>query len=157
MLTIRRLLIPLILIILAAFLVARWAVTQVSRMPDDLGVTNGRLAPCPGSPNCVSTFATDDLHRMEPMAYAGETAVAQATILSILDNLPRITIITNEPAYIHAEARSAIWGFVDDVEFSFDETAGLIHFRSVSRLGNGDMGVNRARMETIQTAYESHP
>jgi uncharacterized protein (DUF1499 family) len=46
---------------------------------------------------------------------------------------------------------------VDDVEFTFDETAGLIHFRSAARLGYGDMGMNRARMEAIQTAYEAIP
>lgn len=154
---IRRFLIPFILIPLTAFLAARWAVAWVSREPDNLGVTNGRLAPCPDSPNCVSTFATDELHGIEPMAYAGETAVAQTALLTTLNNLPRITVITNEPAYIHAEARSALWGFVDDLEFTFDETAGLIHFRSASRLGYGDMGVNRARMETIRVAYESAP
>lgn len=154
---IRRFLIPFILIPLTAFLAARWAVAWVSREPDNLGVTNGRLAPCPDSPNCVSTFATDELHGIEPMAYAGETTVAQTALLTTLNNLPRITVITNEPAYIHAEARSALWGFVDDLEFTFDETAGLIHFRSASRLGYGDMGVNRARMEALRVAYESAP
>jgi uncharacterized protein (DUF1499 family) len=143
--------------VVAIFLVARGLVVWLSPSPEELGVVDGRLAPCPDSPNCVSTFATDELHRMEPMGYEGETAVAQATILAILDSLPRITVITNEPGYIHAEARSALWGFVDDVEFTFDETAGLIHFRSASRLGYGDMGMNRARMEAIQTAYEASP
>lgn len=152
---IRRFLILFILIPLTAFLAARWAVAWVSREPDNLGVTNGRLAPCPDSPNCVSTFATDEMHGMEPMGYEGETAVAQTALLTALNSLPRITIVRNEPGYIHAEARSALWGFVDDVEFAFDETAGLIHFRSASRLGYGDMGVNRTRLETIRATFES--
>lgn len=142
---------------LALFLAGRWAVVWLSPPPETLGVVNGRLAPCPDSPNCVSTFATDQVHGMQPLAYEGETAVAQAAILAALNRLPRVSIIVNEPGYIHAEARSGIWGFVDDVEYTFDETAGLIHFRSASRLGGSDMGVNRSRMETIRVAYQSIP
>ena len=68
--------------------------------------------------------------------------------------MPRSTVVTNEPGYTHAEFRSAAWGFVDDVEFYFDEEAGLIQFRSAARLGYGDGGVNRKRMEAVRAAYE---
>ena len=152
-----RLLFVLLLVTLVTLLALRWLVGRLSPPPGQLGVVEGRLAPCPDSPNCVSTFATTDLHQIAPLEYEGETAVAQAAILAALNELPRITIIRNEPGYIHAEARSALWGFVDDIEFTFDETAGLIHFRSASRLGYSDMGVNRARMETVRTAYQSIP
>ena len=152
-----KLLFSLLLLSLVAFFVFRWLVVRMSPRPDSLGVTNGRLTPCPDSPNCVSTFATNDLHGIAPMPYGGETAVAHAAILATLESLPRITLITNEPTYIHAEARSATWRFIDDVEFYFDETAGLIHFRSASRLGYSDAGVNRARMEQIRAAYQPTP
>jgi uncharacterized protein (DUF1499 family) len=34
----------------------------------EIGVTdNGKLAPCPDSPNCVSSDATDSSHRIEPL------------------------------------------------------------------------------------------
>jgi len=36
------------------------------------------------------------------------------------------------------------------VEFVFDNGEKTIQFRSASRLGYGDMGVNRKRMETIR-------
>ena len=113
------------------FFVLRWLVVRASPMPDNLGVTDSRLAACPESPNCVSSYETDAEHGM-----AGNT------------------LITNEPGYIHAEFRSPAWRFVDDVEFYFDEEAGLIQFRSASRLGYGDGGVNRRRMEAIQSAFE---
>jgi uncharacterized protein (DUF1499 family) len=121
--------------------------------PDNLGVENGRLAPCPSSPNCVSTQAEDPEHRIEPLAYTGRVEEAQAQILAILQSMERITVVQNEPGYIHAEARSRIFRFVDDVEFSFDETAQLIHFRSAARLGHGDGGVNRSRMQGIADAF----
>ncbi|MBK8988515.1 MAG: DUF1499 domain-containing protein [Chloroflexi bacterium] len=151
-----KLLVLFAIIGLATFLVLRrWLVEQASPLPDNLGVVDGRLAPCPDSPNCVSTFATDTEHGIAPLAYDGNTAVAQAAILAILQAQPSYTLINNDPAYIHATARSAFWGFIDDVEFYFDEAAGLIHFRSASRLGYGDGGVNRRRMEEIRKLYEN--
>lgn len=138
-----------------AFFAARWLVERVSPMPGNLGVADGRLAPCPDSPNCVSTRATDEQHGIAPLSYTGETAVAQAAVLAIIEARPEMTLIRNEPGYIHAEARSALWRFIDDVEFQFDEEAGLIHFRSASRLGYSDAGVNRSRMEEIRLALES--
>lgn len=122
-------------------------------MPANLGVDNGRLAPCPSSPNCVSTQAEDDDHGMEPLVYTGSVEKAQAQILAILEGMERVTIVTNELGYIHAEARSRIFRFVDDVEFYFDESAKLIHFRSAARLGHGDGGVNRSRMQDISRAF----
>ena len=136
------------------FFVLRWLVVRASPMPDNLGVTDSRLAACPESPNCVSSYETDAEHGMAGMVYEGETAVSQANILAIIQAMPGNTLITNEPGYIHAEFRSPAWRFVDDVEFYFDEEAGLIQFRSASRLGYGDGGVNRRRMEAIQSAFE---
>lgn len=123
-------------------------------MPDNLGVDNGRLAACPSSPNCVSTQAEDAEHQMAPLVYEGSMEEAQARILSILQSMERVMIIKNESGYIHAEARSRTFGFVDDVEFYFDESASVIHFRSASRLGQGDGGVNRSRMQRIVSAFE---
>ena len=45
--------------------------------------------------------------------------------------------------------------FVDDVEFFYDDKAGLIHVRSASRLGRRDFGVNRARVEALARAHRS--
>ncbi|MBK8902887.1 MAG: DUF1499 domain-containing protein [Anaerolineaceae bacterium] len=126
-------------------------------MPDNLGVENGRLALCPDSPNCVSTQATDEQHGIAPIVYDDETAAAHATLLAILQADPTYTIITDTPTYIHAEARTAVWQFIDDVEFTFDEAASLIHFRSASRLGYGDGGTNRQRMEKIRREFAATP
>ncbi len=138
---------------LAAFFPLRWLVARVSAMPNNLGVENGRLAPCPTSPNCVSSEATDKPHYIEPMAYDGETAVAHQKIVSIIKANDDLTLISQTPTYIHAEARSNLWHFIDDVEFYFDEAAGLVQLRSASRLGYGDGGVNRRRLEAIRTAF----
>ncbi len=117
--------------------------------PDNLGVHDGQLAPCPETPNCVSSQAHDDVHGMEPLPYSMPTSEAQQLLVQIIEEMPRSTIITAEPTYIRAEFRSRIFRFVDDVEFYLDEEAGLVHYRSASRLGRSDLGANRDRMVQI--------
>lgn len=138
---------------LVGFFVLRWLVQQVSPMPDNLGAVDGRFTPCPNSPNCVSTQVGDALHAIDPIPYAGSTQAAHDRLLDIINDLPRTTIVSDKPTYIHAEFRSNVWRFVDDVEFYFDEETQTIQFRSASRLGYGDAGVNRSRMEQIRELF----
>jgi len=121
--------------------------------PGGLGLTDGRLAPCPDSPNCVSSQATSESHRMEPVPLDAPAAQAQDALLAVLHEMDRMEVVTVEPGYIHAEAASRLLGFVDDVEFSIDEAEGVIHYRSASRLGYGDLGANRDRMVEIWDRY----
>jgi uncharacterized protein (DUF1499 family) len=90
---------------------------------------------------------------MDPIPYAGSLAQARAKLIEVLRNYPRTRIVREEPEYLKAECRSAFFHFVDDVEFVFDDDAKRIHFRSASRLGRKDFGVNRKRMEEISTAF----
>ena len=118
-----------------------------------IGIVNGKLNPCPKSPNCVSTQATDNKQKVDPIQFSGSIDEAKDKIINIIGSLKRSKIITNKDNYIHAEFRTAIFKFVDDVEFLFDDSEKIIHFRSRSRLGYSDMGVNRKRMETIGNMY----
>jgi uncharacterized protein (DUF1499 family) len=116
---------------------------------------SGKFAPCPDSPNCVSTQSSEEdlQHYIAPLRYAGSMAEAKAHILESVKSMPRTRIITDEPNYLHVEFRSRIFHFVDDVEFYFGDTNKLIHFRSAARLGYGDLGVNRKRMEEIRHRF----
>ena len=111
------------------------------------------LATCPDSPNCVSTKSTDPDRAMSPLPYVETREKSRERLLLVLRSMKRCTIVTAEPAYVHAEFRSAIFGFVDDVTFVFDDDARLIHFRSASRTGYYDFGVNRNRMEEISQRH----
>jgi uncharacterized protein (DUF1499 family) len=128
---------------------------RVVKSPANLGVRDGKLAPCPNSPNCVSTQSQDPRHQIAPIAYTTSVAEARARILELIRSMPRTTIITDDPTYVHAEFRTKGMGYVDDVELMFDETAQVIHFRSSSRLPYWDWGVNRERMEEIRAAFEA--
>lgn len=120
--------------------------------PTDIGVHGGRLAPCPDSPNCVSSLDGGTQHPIDPIGFTGETAIAIKTMQQVIMGMSGAHIVTDTPEYIHAEFKSRIMGFVDDVEFYFPGDS-IIHVRSASRVGYSDLGVNRKRIETIRQLF----
>jgi uncharacterized protein (DUF1499 family) len=90
---------------------------------------------------------------MEPIPYTGTPAQVREKLLEVLRGYPRTRIVRQEPDYLKVECRSRIFRFVDDVELVFDDDARQIHFRSASRVGYGDRGVNRKRMKEIRAAF----
>lgn len=115
------------------------------------------LPPCPRTPNCVSTQAERPRQHMEPIPYTGPLSAARERMLRVLRSLPRTAIVEEGPEVLRAECRSLIFRFVDDVEVRFDDAAKLIHFRSASRVGRSDFGVNRQRMETVRQEFLTTP
>lgn len=124
--------------------------SMTDHAPTNLGLTDGRLAPCPDSPNCVSSTATGPRHAIAPFALDRSTAEAKSELKRVIANLPRAKLIAERDNYLHFEFRSLIFRFVDDVEFHVDETTKAIHVRSASRVGHSDLGVNRRRVEAIR-------
>ena len=122
--------------------------------PANLGARDGRLLACPSSPNCVSSQAPDEGHRVAPLAYAGPIEGAMNRLRAIIRSLPRTAVVTDTGAYLHVEFTSALFRFVDDVEFLADGNAKVIHVRSASRLGTSDLGVNRKRVEEIRRRWQ---
>jgi uncharacterized protein (DUF1499 family) len=123
--------------------------------PGQLAPPGGPLRPCPSTPNCVSSDATDAGHAMPPLPFTGSPGDAYARARAALLAEPRTRIVTERPGYLHAEARSRFWRFVDDVEVLVDEDARVVRFRSASRLGRKDFGVNRARMERFGERFRA--
>lgn len=107
-----------------------------------------RLGPCPSTPNCVSSLAADDLHRIDPLPMPAGNPIDR--IAEVVLSLPRTAIVERDDAYLHATFTSRVFRFVDDVEFLVDHDAGVVHVRSASRVGVGDLGVNRSRVEEIR-------
>ena len=118
--------------------------------PANLGVHDGRLALCPSSPNCVSSDDADPAHLIPPFQLAIPAAEAWLSVRRTITELPRTTIITETENYLHAECRSAFFGFVDDLELHLRASEGLIAIRSAARLGYSDLGVNRKRVEQLR-------
>ena len=123
------------------------------RPPSNLGVTDGRLAPCPRSPNCVASQAapTDAAHFIAPIAFKGDAGAAWRALRQTVAASERVKIVEERDGYLRAEFTTKFIGFVDDVELLLDPPARVIHVRSASRLGYRDFGVNRARIEALRT------
>lgn len=120
--------------------------------PDNLGINQGFLSPCPSSPNCIVSEETDETHYIEPISYNSDRNTAKSILRKVLSVVPNTIIIEDNDNYIRTESRSKIMGFVDDAEFYFPEDDKIIKIRSASRLGESDLGVNRRRLEQIRLA-----
>lgn len=111
---------------------------------------------CPDSPNCVSTLtpSQDSRHAIAPYRFSRTKSDAKALLKTVIASLPRTRLVEEDETYLHYEFTSLLLRFVDDVEFLFDDETKAIHFRSASRIGYGDLGVNRRRMEDIRSRIE---
>ena len=110
-----------------------------------------RLKACPSSPNCVlSTAAADAKHRVAPFPFTGPPAEALARVKAAALSFPRTAVVEEGPGYVKMTFTSALFRFVDDVEFEVDEAAKVVNVRSASRVGHSDLGVNRKRVEAIR-------
>lgn len=105
-----------------------------------------RFAPVPNKPNCVSSRAdaADKQHYIAPLT--GTLADAKAWI----EAQPRTVIVEEADGYLHATFQTAFFRFKDDVQIEVD--GDQLHIRSASRVGYGDLGVNRKRVEALRKA-----
>jgi len=126
------------------------------KRPDNLGVKDGRLATCGRRLNCVSSQAdpADAQRYVAPIPFKGDARAALSAARKAVERMRRATVIRQEGNYLHAEFRSKLMGFVDDVELMFDERSGVLHVRSASRLGRRDFNVNRERVEALRARLE---
>jgi uncharacterized protein (DUF1499 family) len=136
--------------LIGALLLSMPLFSCAGKLPTNLGVEALRLAPCPSSPNCVSSDAADSTHSIAAFALAMPAGDAWPAVRGALESLSRIEIIAETSDYLHAECTSAVFGFVDDLELHLRSAEGVIAVRSASRLGYSDFGVNRRRIEALR-------
>ena len=122
------------------------------KRPDNLGVKDGRLATCGRRLNCVSSQADpgDAQRYVAPVPFKGSAAEAIAAARRAVESMARTRVVRAEGNYLHAEFRSKLMGYVDDLELTYDAQAGVLHVRSASRLGRRDFNVNRERVEALR-------
>ena len=75
------------------------------------------------------------------------------SIKQIIENTPRTKIVENDGDYLHAEVTSRIMKYVDDLEVSYIPENNKIVIRSESRVGEGDFGVNKKRVDLIKDNF----
>jgi uncharacterized protein (DUF1499 family) len=131
--------------------------TQPRTNDMELGLTDGRLNACPGTPNCISTQAdpADATHYAEPIRYEGSRDAARRTVVDWIGKRTDAELVVEEKHYLHAVFTSRVFGFRDDAEFYFPDDENVVHMRSASRVGVGDMGVNRTRYREARNLIET--
>ena len=111
----------------------------VGPVPADLGVHGGALSACISPAHC----ARADWVVADPQA-------ALNALVPVIQSTPRTVILEQGDGYLHATATSAFFGFVDDLELYADPSRGVLQARSVSRLGDSDLGVNAKRLAALR-------
>jgi len=157
----RRALVAMLFVVIGAGIALHLATSKGATLfsgkrPDNLGVKEGRLASCGRRLNCVSSQADpgDAQRYVAPIPFKGSAVDALAAARRAVESLQRATVVRHEGNYLHAEFRSRLMGYVDDVEFTYDDKAGVLHLRSASRLGRRDFEVNRKRVEALRARIE---
>ncbi len=123
--------------------------------PAGLGVHGEHLAACPQRPNCVASQDAGPDQKVAPLTYRGSRPAALERLARVLNTLPRTRIVERSEDYLHAEARSALFGFVDDLEFYFPADRPQVEVRSAARSGYYDFGVNHRRIERIRQTFSA--
>ena len=118
-----------------------------------LGVVNGKLKPLSSRPNGVSTQAADPAKLVETLPFKADTAQTMAAVKQAVQTYGGYEIESESENYLRVVFKTPTMGFRDDAEFWLDESESAVHFRSQSRLGYSDMGLNRARYQKLRESY----
>ena len=141
----------IVVTIIAVVIFMLWKNTTI---PSGLGVRNEKMAPLPTTPNAVSSQTADEEKKVTPFPFKGDIQQTKEAIKQALLAYKNIEIYAEDQNYIHAISTTGTMKYHDDLEFYFDEQAGLVHFRSASRVGYSDMGLNRERYNRLKDLYD---
>jgi len=131
---------------------------RISRKGQAPGLIAGQLAPCPKTPNCVSSDAAETSQAVPPLLFNPEAvtaAMAWEKAQEAVKSLPGAKITNVTATYLSAECTSGTFGFVDDLELLLNLERAEISLRSASRVGHSDLGANRKRVELLRTRFEA--
>ena len=147
----------IIVVSIALFvIVALFILGYLSHSDQEYGLVEGRLKQCPNKPNCVSSeLVSDAQHYIEPLVYSADDAPQVLPRLKAIIGEMGGGIQVEETGYLAATFTSSLFRFVDDLELRIDTEQKTIHLRSASRVGYGDGGANRKRVERLKKTFES--
>ncbi len=128
-----------------------WQNTQVPT----LGHERGELKPLGNKPNGVSTQSQDPKKRVDPWPFKADLAGTRAAVLAAVKQYGGAEIVEDSEQYIRVVFTTPTLHFHDDAEFYLNQDTRLVHFRSQSRAGHSDGGLNRKRFEALTDHYQS--
>ncbi len=123
--------------------------------PKTVGLVNGRLHPCPNTPNCVCCCHDDETHYIAPLPFTSEATLDQIQAFLIAHYNGQV--VRRTPEYLDVVVTTPMMRFKDDLEFAVDRQNGTVKVRSASRMGYSDGGINRERIEALRTYLTDQP
>lgn len=118
-----------------------------------LGLVGGKLQEIPDKDNAVSTQTMIEGKKIDALPLKEDLSESVKAMKEALAAYGGIEIIEEKSDYLYAVATTGTMKFHDDIEIYFDEAVGVIQFRSASRAGYSDMGLNRTRYEALKDLY----
>ncbi len=113
-----------------------------------------RFKECPPTPNCVSSETLSKARFIERFKTGDRPEESWELLTDILEKTPNCRVVSQDSSYIHAEFRTRLLRFVDDVEFRLETETSEIAVRSASKVGYSDLGTNRRRLERLRGKLE---
>ena len=140
---------------LAVFVILVLIIMSImSRFGGSHGLFKGKLQACKVTPNCICSEEFDNKNA-EPINIQGvNTEVAWEELRNVVISTGG-KIEFDDGKYLWATYTTPLFRFVDDFEARLDEQDAVIHLRSASRVGHGDMGVNKKRINNIVEKYQA--
>jgi uncharacterized protein (DUF1499 family) len=105
------------------------------------------LAPCGSFPNCASSVNDSASSYVKPLP---STQKQWLELKQWIGNQAGWVLMIDDANFLHVVVSTPTLGFKDDLQLLFINQQQLIHVRSSSRLGIGDMGVNAKRVEALR-------
>lgn len=147
----------LIVILLIVIAVVIWFIVLgvMSRSGNPAGLIDGKLSRCPSKPNCVcSEYPQDKEHSIDPLSpqQPVNTDANRAVLKEVIAEMGG-SIQQEQSDYLAFTFKSALFGFVDDLEVRLDSGKSVIHIRAASRVGYSDGGVNAKRVLVFKQRF----
>lgn len=145
----------IVVLIAALVIISLASIYSKNRTPQvAIGLNDdGQFYELSDKPNCISTQTSYIEKKVAPLEFKGSLKDSKGAIYQALEAYGGIEIVEDTDTYVYCIATTSLMRYKDDVEFLFDETEQLIHYRSSSRAGYSDMGLNKERYDRIVKLY----
>lgn len=131
-------------------------IIENNKVPSNIGIHDGKLSELKNSDNGVSTQTTQSKKKVDPLILYSDVNDAKEILIKAFDECGDYQLNLNAENYMHVIFISDKMKFRDDLEILIDTESNLIHYRSESRVGYSDNGVNLDRYNTIAKYYEKN-
>lgn len=122
-------------------------------IPSTVGLENGKFKALKDSPNGVSSQSSKKDDKVDPLEMHGTVSEEKEKIKNLVLSYENTKLIEENHDYLHFVFTTNFFHFKDDIEFFFDTENNIIDFKSQSRIGYSDMGVNRERYKNLREDY----